>query len=143
MVRVLHLLCPHLWAWNSQHHNFEKEWGLGRCWRFLTVVWYLDLYLDIFTGLCYTHVLSFGTLSWFWRILKKLSVLLPCENPFLFKIIVLWTSSSQMRTQQMQYSDQISTNLIQTKYFLNIFNPKLIIAKLSLLVFILLRLLKD
>ena len=38
-----------------------------------------------------------------------------------------------MRTQQMQNSDQISTELIQTKYILNILNPKLIIAKLSLL----------
>ena len=51
---------------------------------------------------------------WFGRNLGKVSVLLPCENPFLFKIMFFLISILQMRTQQMQYSDWISTDLIQS-----------------------------
>ena len=32
---------------------------------FLTEVWNLDLDLDMFTGLCYTHALNFGSLYYF------------------------------------------------------------------------------
>ena len=45
------------------------------------------------------------SMLWFERNLRKVSVTLPCENPFIFKIMVLWISSSQMRTEQMQISD--------------------------------------
>ena len=33
----------------------------------MTLVLYLDLDLDIVTGLSYTHDPNFGSLSWFWR----------------------------------------------------------------------------
>ena len=42
-------------------------WEFGGHWRFLTGVWNLDLDLDMVPGLWYTHVSSFGSLSWFWR----------------------------------------------------------------------------
>ena len=32
-----------------------------------TGIWHLDLDLYMVTGLWYTHVLNFGSLSWFWR----------------------------------------------------------------------------
>ena len=41
--------------------------GFGGCWRFLTWVWHPDIDLDMVTGLWYTHILNFGSLSWFWR----------------------------------------------------------------------------
>ena len=34
---------------------------------FLTGVWYLDLDLDMVTGIWYTHDPNFGSLPWFWR----------------------------------------------------------------------------
>ena len=39
----------------------------GGCCRFLTWVWHLDLDLFMVTGLWYTHVPNFGSLSLFWR----------------------------------------------------------------------------
>ena len=39
-------------------------WGFGGHWRLLIVVWDLDLDLDMVTGLWYTHVLIFGSLSY-------------------------------------------------------------------------------
>ena len=42
-------------------------WGFWGCWRFLTWVWYLDLDLDMITGLWYTYTPNFGSLSWFCR----------------------------------------------------------------------------
>ena len=39
----------------------------GGCWRFLTKVWHLDIDLNKVTGLWYTHVPNFVSLSWFWR----------------------------------------------------------------------------
>ena len=38
-------------------------WGFGGRWRFLTGVLHLDLDLDMVTGLWYTHVLNFASLS--------------------------------------------------------------------------------
>ena len=38
-------------------------WGFGGCWRLLTRVWHLDLDYVMVTGLCYTHVPKFGSLS--------------------------------------------------------------------------------
>ena len=35
----------------------------GGCWKFLTGFRHLDLDLDFVTGLCYTHVLTFGSPS--------------------------------------------------------------------------------
>ena len=37
-------------------------WGFGGHWRFLTGVWYLDLYLDMVTGLWYTQDPNFGSI---------------------------------------------------------------------------------
>ena len=31
-------------------------WGFGRCWRFLTGVWGLDIYFDMVTSLQYTLI---------------------------------------------------------------------------------------
>ena len=42
-------------------------WGYGGHWRYKTLVWHLDLDLDMVTGLWYTPDLNFGSLSWFWR----------------------------------------------------------------------------
>ena len=36
--------------------------GSGGRWRFLTGVWHLDFDFDMVTGLCYTHILNFGSL---------------------------------------------------------------------------------
>ena len=41
--------------------------GFGGCWRFLGHVWYLDLDLDMFNCLLYTHDPNVVSLSWFWR----------------------------------------------------------------------------
>ena len=57
-------------------------WSFGRCWMFLTWVWHLDLDFDMATGLWYTQLLSFGSLSWFWRCKEH-----PC---FLSSDLVLW-----------------------------------------------------
>ena len=43
--------------------HLNPDWGIGGDWRFLDEVCHLDLYLDIFTGLFYTLVLNFGSLS--------------------------------------------------------------------------------
>ena len=40
-------------------------WCFGGWWMFLTCVWHLDLDLEMFTGIWYTHLLNFGSLSWF------------------------------------------------------------------------------
>ena len=42
-------------------------WGFGGYWRFLTGVLHLDIDLDMITGLWYTHIPIFGSLSLFWR----------------------------------------------------------------------------
>ena len=52
-------------------------WGFGRYWKFLTWVWHLDVDLDLVTGLWYTNVLNFGSLSWFWRCKKHSCPLSP------------------------------------------------------------------
>ena len=41
--------------------------GFGGHWRFMTGVWNPDIELDLVTGLWYTHIPNFGSLSWFWR----------------------------------------------------------------------------
>ena len=38
-------------------------WGFGGCWRFLTGVWHPDIDLDMVTGLWYTYIPNFGSLS--------------------------------------------------------------------------------
>ena len=38
-------------------------WGFGGHWRFLTGVWHPDIDLDMVTGLWYTHIPNFGSLS--------------------------------------------------------------------------------
>ena len=42
-------------------------WGFGGRWRLLTLIWHVDLDLDMVVGLWYTNDLNFGSLSWFWR----------------------------------------------------------------------------
>ena len=42
-------------------------WSFWGCWMFLSWGWYLDLVLDMVTGLWYTNDPYFGSLSWFWR----------------------------------------------------------------------------
>ena len=37
-------------------------WGLGGYWMFLTLIWHLDLDLDMVTGLWYNHIQNFGSL---------------------------------------------------------------------------------
>ena len=41
-------------------------WGSEGCMRFLSGVWNLNLEFGIFTGLWYTNLPNFGSLSWFW-----------------------------------------------------------------------------
>ena len=41
--------------------------GFGGHWRFLTWICYLDFDFDMGTGVWYTHVPNFGSLSWFLR----------------------------------------------------------------------------
>ena len=52
-------------------------WGFWGCWRFLTVVWHLDLDLDMVTGLWFTHDPNYGSLSWFRRCKEHPSPLSP------------------------------------------------------------------
>ena len=42
-------------------------WGFGGHWRFLTGVWHPDIDFNMVTGLWYTHMPNFGSLSSFWR----------------------------------------------------------------------------
>ena len=42
-------------------------WGYGGHWRFLTGPLHPDIDSNIVTGLWYTHIPNFGSLSWFWR----------------------------------------------------------------------------
>ena len=42
-------------------------WGFEGSWKFQTWVWQLDLDLYMVTGLGYSHVPNYGSLSWFWR----------------------------------------------------------------------------
>ena len=61
-LRILRILSPYL--------DFEvakKIHVIGGCCRFLTGVWHPDIDLDMVTGLWYTHMQNFGSLSWFWR----------------------------------------------------------------------------
>ena len=51
----------------EHQYPLYPEFEFWRMWMFLTGVFYLDLDLDIITGLWYTHVPNFASLSWFWR----------------------------------------------------------------------------
>ena len=42
-------------------------WVFGGRWRFLTGVLHPDDESDMVAGLCFTHILNFSSLSWFWR----------------------------------------------------------------------------
>ena len=66
------------------HVLYVLIWGFEGRWMFPTGVWHIDLDLDMVTGLWYTHVSSFGSLSWFWKLKEH-----PCSSsPHLG---VLWT----------------------------------------------------
>ena len=58
-------ICVVLSAAKNIHVLEVLIWGLEGHWRFPTKFWHLALDLDIFTGLWYTHVLDFSSLSWF------------------------------------------------------------------------------
>merc|ERR1711954_334453 len=45
------------------HVHQVLVWGPGGCWRFLTGVLHPDIDSDMVTGLWYTHIPIFGTLS--------------------------------------------------------------------------------
>ena len=49
------------------HVLYVLIWGFGGGWRLLTGVSYLNLNMDMVTGLWYTLVPNFGSLLWFWR----------------------------------------------------------------------------
>ena len=54
--------------WIKNIHVLQfRIWGFWGCFRFLTGVLHLDLDLDMVTGLWYTQILNFGSLSSFWR----------------------------------------------------------------------------
>ena len=67
------VFCTHIFCILALYIDFEGAknihvlyviiWGFGGCWRFLTGVWHLDLDLDMVTGLWYTHIPNFGSLS--------------------------------------------------------------------------------
>ena len=64
MIRILALYLDFEGAKNI--HILEVLiWGFGGRWTFLTGVWHPDIDLDMVTGLWYTHIPSFGSLSWF------------------------------------------------------------------------------
>ena len=56
------------WFWRCKEYPcpLGPDVGFEGCWRFLSGVWYLNLVMDMVTGLWYTHVPIFGSLSWFW-----------------------------------------------------------------------------
>ena len=57
------------WFWRCkvQPCPSSPHLGLWRTLEFLTEVWHPDIDLDMVTGLWYTHVQNFSSLSWFWR----------------------------------------------------------------------------
>ena len=66
MIQILALYLDFEGAKNI-HVLWVLIWGFGGRWRFLTWVWHPDIDLDMVTGLWYTHIPNFGSLSWFWR----------------------------------------------------------------------------
>ena len=52
---------------NNTHVLKIFIWGFGGCWMFLIWIWHLYLNLDRVTGLWYTYILNFCSLSWLWR----------------------------------------------------------------------------
>ena len=62
MIRSLALYLDSKGAKNI-HVLYVLIWGFGGCWRFLTGVWHPDIDLDMVTGLWYTHIPNFGSLS--------------------------------------------------------------------------------
>ena len=75
--------CSKFWLYldfegtNNIHFISVLIWGFEGCWMFL--IGDLDLYLHLYmgTGLRYTHVLNFGSLSWFSRCKEHPSPLSP------------------------------------------------------------------
>ena len=67
------------WFWMYKEHlcPFSPNLGFRGCWRFLTVVWHLDLDSDIVTGLWYSPVQNFVSLSWFLKCKEHLCLLSP------------------------------------------------------------------
>ena len=57
------------WFWRCKEHPcpWSPHMGLWRMAEVLDLFRHLGLYLDMVTGLLYTHILNFGSLSWFWR----------------------------------------------------------------------------
>ena len=49
------------------HVLYVLIWGFGGSWSFLIGFWYHDQDMDITTGLWYTYIPNFGSLSCFWR----------------------------------------------------------------------------
>ena len=70
MLQILSLYFEFEGAKNIHVHEFLIL-GFGGHLKFLMRVRYRNLYLDMVTGLWYTHVLNFGSLSWFWRCKKR------------------------------------------------------------------------
>ena len=96
-------------------------WGFGGCWRFLTGVWHLDLDLDMATGLWYTFVPNFGSLSLFWRCKEPPCPLTPdlglwrmLEVPNLGMISWSWFCYGQERCLNLPWSfDHTQIDLVQ------------------------------
>ena len=60
------------------HRSFMSCFGVFcRVWRFLTCFQHFDIYLDMVTGIWYSHVPNFASLSWFWRCKEHLCPLSP------------------------------------------------------------------
>ena len=62
-------LSSQYWFWSCKEHQcpWSPDLVFVGCWRILTWVPYLDCDLDMVTGLLYTYVPNFGSISWFWR----------------------------------------------------------------------------
>ena len=69
-------------------------WGLRGCWRIMTGVWHLDLDSDMVTGLWYTHVSNFGSLSWLLRSKEHLYTLSPDLGLWRMLEVLYWGLAS-------------------------------------------------
>ena len=76
MIQILALYLDFKGAKNI-HVLLVLIWGFGGCRSILTGVWHLDIDLNMVTGLSYTHVPNFASLSWFWRCKEHLCPLSP------------------------------------------------------------------
>ena len=65
---IFQILASYHFEGEKNIHVFEiLGWAFGVCWRFLNEVWYINLDLNMVTGLWYTYALYFGSLSWVWK----------------------------------------------------------------------------